>query len=169
MPALRPAAVLALALLAGLAGRPAQAQELGGEVALVRVEKAARRLVLLDDRGGIVRAYSGIQLGDAPQGPKRFAGDERTPEGRYTIDWGNPASAYHLSLHISYPSAADRALASAAGRSAGGAIFIHGQPNSLQNGRIAGDWTDGCIAVSNAEIEEIWTLVGDGTPIELVP
>ena len=85
------------------------------------------------------------------------------------IDYGNEHSAYHLSLHISYPNAADRAFAAARGRSPGGMIFIHGQPNSLQNGRISGDWTDGCIALSNEEIEQLWALVSDGTPIELTP
>jgi len=139
------------------------------EVELVRVEKAARRLTLLDARGQVLRRYAGIQLGSSPNGAKRFEGDGRTPEGRYVIDQGNEASSYHLSLHISYPSPADRAGAAELGRSAGGAIFIHGQPNNLRSGRIAGDWTAGCIAVSNEEIEELWTLVPNGTAIELLP
>jgi murein L,D-transpeptidase YafK len=138
------------------------------EVALVRVEKAARRLTVLDHAGRAMLVITGIQLGD-PTGPKRVQGDRRTPEGRYTIDRGNPASAYHLALHISYPSAEDRARAAALGRAPGGDLFIHGQPNSLRNGRIAGDWTDGCVAVSNAEIEQLWALVPDDTPIELTP
>lgn len=138
------------------------------DVASVRVEKAARRLLLLDAEGRPLRIIDGIQLGDEPAGPKRFEGDERTPEGRYVIDYANPASAYHLSLHISYPDARDRAYAESRGRSPGGQIFIHGQPNSLESGRIAGDWTDGCIALSNAEIEELWELVPDGTPIEII-
>ena len=139
------------------------------DIAEVRVEKALRRLSLLGSDGTVLRTYSGIQLGDAPIGPKRFEGDERTPEGRYVIDYGNPASAYHLSLHISYPDAGDRAYAESHGRSPGGQIFIHGQPNSLRDGTIRSDWTDGCIAMSNAEIEELWTLVGDGTPITITP
>ena len=137
------------------------------DIALIRLEKSARRLLLLDAAGGVLRSYEGIQLGDAPMGHKRFEGDERTPEGRYVIDYGNPKSAYHLSLHISYPNATDRAFAESQGKSPGGAIFIHGQPNWLDFGRVPGDWTDGCIALSNAEIEELWTLVGDGTPIEI--
>lgn len=135
---------------------------------IVVVDKTARTLMLFAG-GRALRTYSGIQLGDAPQGHKRFEGDERTPEGRYVIDYRNPDSAYHLSLHISYPNEADRAFAAEQGRSPGGEIFIHGQPNALPVGRVPGDWTDGCIALSNAEIEEVWRLVPDGTPIEIRP
>lgn len=137
-------------------------------VDLVLVDKSDRTLTLLS--GGFpLKTYGGLQLGDAPLGPKHFEGDERTPEGRYTIDYRNPRSAYHLSLHISYPSAADRAYAAARGESPGGEIFIHGQPNALTAGRVRGDWTDGCIALSNGEIEELWRLVANGTPIEIRP
>ncbi len=136
--------------------------------AAVVVEKQARRLTVLDERGQPIRTISGIQLGDAPQGHKGFQGDERTPEGRYTIDWSNPDSAYHLSLHISYPNAADQAYAASQGRSAGGMIMIHGQPNGMA-GRVPGDWTDGCIALANEEIEYLWQLVPDGTVIEILP
>lgn len=139
------------------------------DIALVRVEKGARHLLLLDASGEARRTYRGIQLGDAPQGHKQFEGDERTPEGRYVINYGNPRSAYHLSLHISYPNAADNAFAESRGKPPGGDIFIHGQPNGLLAGRGMGDWTDGCIALSNREIEELWTLVRDGTPIEITP
>jgi murein L,D-transpeptidase YafK len=138
------------------------------KVDFVLVDKSDRTLTLLS-QGVPVKTYVGLQLGDAPIGPKHFEGDERTPEGRYTIDYRNPRSAYHLSLHISYPDAADRAYAAARGYSPGGEIFIHGQPNALSEGRMRGDWTDGCISLSNAEIEELWTLVGDGTPIEIEP
>ena len=116
--------------------------------------------------GQMVRKIAGLQLGPAPIGPKHFARDGRTPEGHYTIDYGNPASAYHLSLHISYPSAADVAYAAAQGRAPGGDIFIHGAPNDTAQ-RPDGDWTAGCIAVSNAEIEDLWQGVGDGTPIDI--
>jgi murein L,D-transpeptidase YafK len=160
----------ALALFAAVfAATPGPTAAAPSDVALVRVDKAARRITLHDDAGRLLRAYSGIQLGFQPIGPKQVEGDGRTPEGRYTVDWGNEASAYHLSLHISYPAPADRARAAALGRSPGGAIFIHGQPNSLQNGRIVGDWTAGCIAVSNEEIEDLWALVPDGTPIDITP
>lgn len=137
------------------------------DIASVRVEKAARRLILLGHDGKALRTFEGIQLGDAPVGHKQFEGDERTPEGRYMIDYGNPNSAYHLSLHISYPNAQDRTFADSQGRSPGGDIFIHGQPNALPIGRMTGDWTNGCIALSNPEIEELWSLIGNGTPIEI--
>ena len=135
---------------------------------LVRIHKARRRLELWS-AGQLVHAIGDIQLGDAPRGPKRFEGDERTPEGLYRIDWANPRSRYYLSLHISYPDRRDRAYAAARGRSAGGMIMIHGQPNGLVEGRIAGDWTDGCIALSNAQMDLLWASVSDGTRIEILP
>lgn len=158
---------LVLVLGVGEAGVTAQAQELP-DVDFVLVEKAARRLTLFA-QGRAVRVYDGIQLGGAPAGPKHFEGDKRTPEGRYTIDYGNPSSAYHLALHISYPSPADAAYAQAQGRAPGGLIMIHGQPNRWPAGRVPGDWTDGCIALSDDEIEQVWDSVGDGTPIEIRP
>ena len=159
---------IALALLlAGPAAAQTQPEVDFAPVDLVRVDKSARTLTLYAE-GQPVRSYTGIQLGDEPVGHKRFQGDERTPEGRYTIDYGNPASSYHLSLHISYPDSRDRALARAQGRSPGGDIFIHGQPNGYGT-RVEGDWTDGCIALADAEIEELWGMVGDGTAIEIVP
>lgn len=131
------------------------------------VDKSERLLVAYQ-KGRPIRAYRGLQFGDAPMGHKRFQGDERTPEGLYTIDTRNPRSSFHLSLRISYPNAADRAFAAQYGRSPGGDIFIHGQPTG-RPGRMQGDWTDGCIALSNAEIEELWQIVPDGTPIEIRP
>lgn len=136
------------------------------EIDLIRVHKAQRSMELYAD-GQIAGVIENIQLGDAPVGPKHFEGDERTPEGRYRIDWGNPDSGYHLSLHISYPDAQDIAYAAAHGRSPGGMIMIHGQPNSLPFGRVPGDWTDGCIAVTNEEMDALWDAVPDGTPIEI--
>lgn len=138
-------------------------------VDFVLVDKSDRTLTLYGE-GLALRTYGGLQFGDAPMGHKRFEGDERTPEGRYVLDYRNPQSSYHLSLHISYPNEADRAFAARYGRSPGGLIFIHGQPNGWPDGeRVPGDWTDGCIALSNAQIEELWTLVADGTPIEIRP
>ncbi len=155
-------------LLFAVGAAPAQAPPALPDIDLIRVRKAARIMELYaGDR--LVHTIAHIQLGDQPVGPKRFEGDERTPEGRYAIDWGNPDSAYHLSLHISYPNEADRAYAARQGRSAGGMIMIHGQPNAWPAGRVPGDWTDGCIAVSDAEIEALWEAVADGTPIEIVP
>jgi murein L,D-transpeptidase YafK len=136
------------------------------DIDYIRVEKAARTMALYSE-GRLVHTIAGIQLGDEPTGPKRFEGDERTPEGRYTVDYGNPNSAYHRSLHISDPSARDTPNARARGRSPGGLIFIHGQPNALPVGRIPGDWTDGCIAVSNDEIELLWDAVLDGATIDI--
>jgi murein L,D-transpeptidase YafK len=132
------------------------------------VEKSARRLFLM--RGGAIVAEYFVALGAEPLGDKQQEGDERTPEGLYTIDYKNAESAYHLSLHISYPDGEDRAEAKRLGVSPGGDIMIHGLPNRF--GFIGGlhrlmDWTDGCIAVTNDEIEEIWAKVAVGTPIEI--
>ena len=147
---------------------PASTPTLSRQADFVLVDKSDRTLTLYS--GGVpLKTYGGLQLGGDPAGAKRFEGDERTPEGRYTIDYRNPRSAYHLSLHISYPSEADRQIAAVYRRSPGGDIFIHGQPNALAEGREPGDWTDGCISVSNAEIEELWREVPDGTPIEIRP
>jgi murein L,D-transpeptidase YafK len=159
---------LGLFLVVGAAQAEPLAQLQLPDVDYVRVDKSARTLALYSE-GSLVHTIAGIQLGDEPVGPKRFEGDERTPEGRYTIDYGNPESAYHLSLHISYPSPQDRAFASAQGYSPGGAIFIHGQPNAWPLGRVPGDWTDGCIAVSNDEIELLWDAVLDGAMIDILP
>jgi len=163
---MRAAPVLAFTLLAS--SSVAQQPETAPIADFVLVDKSDRVLTLYAN-GRPYRTIEGLQFGDAPQGHKQFQGDERTPEGRYTLDYGNPQSSYWLSLHISYPNAADRAYAAARGRSPGGAIFIHGQPNWLPAGRLPGDWTDGCIALSNAEIELLWEVVPDGTPIEIRP
>ncbi|TAD84341.1 MAG: hypothetical protein EAY70_01305 [Sphingomonadales bacterium] len=129
----------------------------------------SERLMVAYAAGQPVKAWRGLQFGDAPQGHKQFEGDERTPEGRYVIEGRNPGSAFHLSLKVSYPNAEDRAFAAQYGRSPGGDIFLHGQPNGLSYGRVPGDWTDGCIALSNDEIEELWRIVPDGAVIEIRP
>jgi murein L,D-transpeptidase YafK len=118
-----------------------------------------------------VRVYD-VALGEEPVGPKEREGDGRTPEGLYVIDGRNPQSRYHRSLRISYPGPEDAARAAKLGVSPGGDIMIHGLQNGL--GWIGAlhrthDWTRGCIAVTNDEIEEIWDLVPDGTPIEIRP
>ncbi|MBK8157600.1 MAG: L,D-transpeptidase family protein [Rhodospirillaceae bacterium] len=134
----------------------------------VFVDKSERRLDLHRD-GRVIRSYR-VALGGNPAGPKRREGDERTPEGHYVIDWRNPKSAYHLSLHIDYPRPADRAASAGLGVPPGGDIFIHGLPNFWPGATAPKiDWTEGCIALDNAEIEEIWHLVPDGTPILIVP
>jgi len=162
-----------LPLVLVLGASAALAQDTGAtQVDRIVVRKAQRTLALVDADGRTLRVYHGIQLGN-PDGPKRVQGDRRTPEGEYRIDYGNPDSAYHLSLHITYPNARDSALAGAQGRSPGGLIFLHGQPNGWaaqgHGPRAPGDWTDGCIALSDAEIEELWRLVGDDTPITILP
>ena len=156
--------LLPAALLASCATQPDG--PLQGKVDFLLVDKSDRTLIAYRD-GKAIKTYSDVALGDAPVGHKQFEGDERTPVGRYTIDTRNPESAYHLSLRVSYPDAEDRAFAKASGRSPGGDIFIHGQPNGSPVGRLPGDWTDGCIALTNAEIEELYRAVDDGTPIEI--
>lgn len=134
------------------------------------VEKAERRMTLYRE-GKAWKTYK-VALGGEPVGPKREQGDHKTPEGRYTIDARNPNSSYHLSLHISYPNRSDTAAAKARGVSPGGAIMIHGLPNGAPDFGATHrlyDWTDGCIAVTNEEIKEVWDLVPNGTPIEILP
>jgi len=155
-------AIIALGSCSSLAQAPLAAAD------FVLVDKSDRTLTLYR-QGEPFITYGGLQFGAAPQGHKRFEGDERTPEGRYTIDTRNPQSAYYLSLRISYPNADDRAYAQDRGLSPGGDIFIHGQPNALPLGRVPGDWTDGCIALSNSEMDQLWVAVADGTPIEIRP
>lgn len=135
----------------------------------VVVDKSARRMYLLS-QGEVVRSYR-IALGDNPQGHKREEGDERTPEGTYTLDYKNENSIAHRSIHISYPNAADKANAASQGVSPGGDIMIHGQMNGF--GALAKvmqqrDWTNGCIAVTNKEMDEIMSMVDLGTPIKIV-
>jgi murein L,D-transpeptidase YafK len=134
------------------------------------VEKRARRLTLWY-AGSPVRSFR-VALGHSPVGDKRRRGDGRTPEGRYWIAGRNHRSRYYRSLHISYPSAADIHEARRAGVSPGGEIMIHGLPAGagwIGKHHAGFDWTRGCIAVSNEEIDEIWELVADGTPIEIRP
>ena len=127
----------------------------------------------LHKQGAVYRTYR-ISLGDQPRGHKLQEGDERTPEGNYVLDWRNPNSAFYKSIHVSYPNALDRTVARSLGVSPGGMIMIHGLPNWLSSPRLAAeyrrrDWTDGCIAVGNEEMDEIWQLVRDGTPITILP
>lgn len=136
----------------------------------ILVEKKARRLTLFRENKPL-KSYD-IALGRQPDGPKRFQGDNKTPEGRYKIDFRKQNSNYHRALHISYPSAEDAAIAAKQKRPAGGDIMIHGLPKgmgSLGRLHLLRDWTAGCIAVTNVEIEELWRAVPDGTPIEIRP
>ena len=136
----------------------------------VLVEKSARRLTLMRD-GNALKTYR-VALGRAPIGSKEYEGDQRTPEGIYSIDFHKPDSDYHLALHISYPEPRDIDRASAQGLSAGSDIMIHGLPNGrgwIGRFHRRSDWTAGCVAVADFEIEEIYRAVPDGTPIELRP
>jgi murein L,D-transpeptidase YafK len=136
----------------------------------VLIIKSTRTMTLLSGNT-VLRTYK-VALGTMPIGPKRIEGDHKTPEGIYTIDAKNPQSRFHLSLHISYPSAADREQARKLGARPGGAIMIHGLEKQFAYlGALHRqvDWTDGCVAVTNAEIEEIWKLVPVGARVEIRP
>jgi murein L,D-transpeptidase YafK len=145
----------------------------GGPVALADslvIEKKARRLTLYH-LGRPMRTYQ-VALGRQPVGDKLSAGDRRTPEGLFSIEDRNPNSRFHLSLRISYPDAAHRARAEALGVSPGGDIMIHGLPNgqgSIGAAHRAYDWTNGCVALTDEEIEELWNTVPIGTPVEIKP
>jgi murein L,D-transpeptidase YafK len=134
------------------------------------VYKALRKMELL--RGNeVLRAYH-VALGRRPYGQKTEAGDGRTPEGRYFIDRRNMYSDYHLALHISYPDPNDLRRAAALGVAPGGSIMIHGQPVYLtpaERLQLNKDWTAGCIALTNPEIDEVWRLVDDGTEVDILP
>ena len=136
----------------------------------ILIEKKDRRLTLLT-HGKTLKTYR-IALGRNPEGKKLEAGDKRTPEGTYTIDRRKERSRYHRALHISYPNPDDNVQAKVRGVSPGGDIMIHGLPNGIGFiGRfhVLRDWTLGCVAVTNPEIEEIWRVVPDGTVVQIVP
>jgi len=137
---------------------------------LVVVKKSARKLFLMH-KGHIFREYH-IALGAHPAGHKYQQGDERTPEGRYILDYKNANSAFYKAIHISYPNKKDRINARKRGVRPGGSIMIHGQKNGLGWLSIISqhfNWTNGCIAVTNIEMDEIWEAVKPGTPIEIRP
>jgi murein L,D-transpeptidase YafK len=155
-------------MLHGGTGVPAP--DSGGVLApdKVLVVKHERMMYLLQN-GMVVRSYR-VALGRSPVGHKVFQGDGRTPEGLYLLDGRNSASRFYRSMHISYPNSADAARAAQYGSSAGGLVMIHGQPNDIwQGSNPTYDWTEGCIAVSNREMDEVWALVQVGTPIEILP
>ena len=135
----------------------------GPEVTQIVVQKSQRRMYLLHNQE-VLKSYD-IGLGFAPEGHKQIEGDGKTPEGSYLINRHNPNSEFYLSLGISYPNTADRERAAAMGKRPGGDIFIHGQP--LKYRPTKRDWTAGCIAVQNEEIEEIYAMVREGTLITL--
>jgi len=138
----------------------------GPEVTRIVVMKTERNMYLMHN-DEVLKAYK-VDLGQAPVGHKAEQGDGKTPEGRYFINRRNPNSEYHLSLGLNYPNEADIALARKMGKNPGGDIFIHGGPK-LWRDRNKTDWTWGCISVSNKEIEVIYSMVRDGTPIDIFP
>ena len=137
---------------------------------MVLVIKSESKLYLLKN-DSILKVYR-VAFGANPRGHKRQEGDKKTPEGRYLLDYKNTDSAFYKSIHISYPNENDKKQAKESGVDPGGFIMIHGQKNGF--GRFAGiiqrfNWTDGCIAVSNRAMDEIWEAVTVGTPIEIKP
>jgi murein L,D-transpeptidase YafK len=161
-----------IVILSLIFAMPAQAKPLAKPLHAdaILVEKSQRRLTLLW-HGAAVKTYR-VALGGASVGRKQCEGDDRTPEGVYRIDSRNAGSAYHRSLHVSYPNAADVAAARRRGCAPGGAVMIHGLPNgfgAIGSLHTARDWTKGCVAVTDAEIEEIWKAVPNGAAVEIRP
>jgi murein L,D-transpeptidase YafK len=144
---------------------------LGGKtIDKVLVLKSERKLHL-QSRGETLKSYR-VSLGKQPEGAKQREGDLRTPEGFYWIDWRKTSDKFNLSMHISYPNARDQALAREKGVAAGGMIMIHGTPLDEEYPEWffhTLDWTEGCIALKNDDMREIWGLVKDGTLIEIRP
>jgi murein L,D-transpeptidase YafK len=138
----------------------------------IRVDKSERRLYVYV--GESIAATYPVALGIHPVGAKQQEGDRKTPEGRYVLDYKNGHSTYYRAIHISYPNRADQTAARKRGVAPGGAIMIHGQPNDpgvRQRVRIYPfpDWTDGCIALSNPDMDALWTMVRVPVPIEITP
>ena len=157
--------VLLLVLALGLSACGSKFKTYNGpRVTLVEVNKTDRKMYLFHNNK-VLKSYD-IALGFTPSGHKQFEGDGKTPEGAYLISHRNPDSAYHLSLGINYPNRDDMAFAEAAGKPAGGDIFIHGAADGKPNRR---DWTAGCIAVTDREMERIYAMVKPGTPIHILP
>lgn len=151
-----------------LASWAVPAQE--ADIDYVLVKKSELKMYLISN-GKKIKEYS-ISLGAKPKGHKEQEGDERTPEGKYFLDYKKSDSSFYKAIHISYPNEEDKAKAKEKGVNPGGLIMIHGQKNGLgwlswlsQNF----NWTNGCIAVTNSEMDEIWNLVKVGTPIEILP
>lgn len=161
--------LISVAFIIGL-GRADDRLSARAHVDKVLVLKKDRTLALLN-HGQVLKAYK-VALGSNPVGPKTRYGDHKTPEGIYILDRRNQHSQFYRSIHISYPNASDRLRAQKSGVAPGGEIMIHGLPNGygwIGKSHRARDWTDGCIAVTNQEMDEIWRMVPDGTPIEIDP
>ncbi len=158
------------------------------DVQLVKVYKSARKLELIGANNKVIKTYK-VMLGRNPIGHKAFEGDNKTPEGTYTLDEKNPNSNFYKSLHISYPNFKDKLKAKSRGKSPGGDIMLHGMPNDfrdmmdfvtsvgladlgddlIRSGLLGYDWTNGCIAVTDSEIEEIYSMINVPTKITIFP
>jgi murein L,D-transpeptidase YafK len=164
-------AVLGIASLFGNAAADvADAVGVADRADYVVVDKSDRKLYLFK-AGRVLREFE-VSLGLVPNGPKQREGDFRTPEGKYMLDARNANSDFFLSIHVSYPNEADRARARAQGVDPGGQIMIHGLPNEPKYDLRRyedSDWTDGCIAVSNSDMVDIWLMTRESTPIEIRP
>jgi len=164
-------ATLAVAAVPSTPGR-SPAARLTSRVDRVLVLKARHEMLLYSEQR-IVARYA-VGLGSAPVGAKQRAGDNRTPEGSYVLDYKKAASAYFRAIHVSYPDAADVARARRAGVPPGGAIMVHGQPNDPRERAAVRaypfpDWTNGCIALSNADMADLWARIEVPVPIEIRP
>jgi murein L,D-transpeptidase YafK len=162
-----PSLKLLIVLFVGLSCAAANNTPQADKIVIV---KSTRTMTLLNG-DKTLKTYK-VALGSVPVGPKRVEGDHKTPEGNYVIDFKNPQSQFHMALHISYPGTADRQKAEKLGARPGGAIMIHGLARPfayLGPLHRQTDWTDGCVAVTNPEIEEIWKLVPVGTRVEIRP
>ena len=158
---------LLLALVASCA--PSKFKSYSGPpVTQIVVNKSARQMLFLSGNT-VIKSYN-VGLGNEPRGHKQFSGDGKTPEGLYYIDRRNPDSRYHLSIGVSYPNPQDVSFALSQGKDPGNDIFIHGQgPEGRALAPLKRDWTAGCIAVTDAEMEDIYAMVRDGTPILINP
>lgn len=162
--------VCSIILLCNCSNGQEQSKKPLGKIDKVVVLKAERKMQLIKN-GEVVRTYP-IALGDNPIGHKVKEGDERTPEGTYVLDWRNEQSHYYKSYHISYPNAEDKKRAKALNVSPGGSIMVHALPNgmgSIGQAHTQQDWTDGCIAITNEQMDELWESAKIGTPIEIKP
>jgi len=162
--------VLALWVTANSCHAGAQGLSVDTMADRVLIQKAAHSLSLY--RGNRLLKTYNVALGPNAEGPKRQQGDGRTPDGTYVIDARKRYSAFHRALHISYPNEVDRRRARRLGVAPGGDIMIHGLPNgmgAIGKAHLVRDWTQGCIAVTNEEIEEIWRIVPNGTRVEVKP
>lgn len=160
------AVVLVTVMLTGLAGCSSKFKSYNGpEVTRILIYKESRTMYLMHNEE-VLKAYD-VGLGFTPEGHKTVRGDGRTPEGDYRVDRRNPNSEFHLSIGINYPNADDVAYAKSIGKNPGGDIFIHGRPWEYRKGGV--DWTAGCVAVTNNQMEDIYSMVKLGTLVSIYP